>query len=39
VPARLFHPKGLFVRWKVWQEIATKEEMDPNQTKLLGAIQ
>ena len=39
VPAHLIHLIGLFVRWKVWQEIATAEGMDPDQTKLLAATQ
>jgi hypothetical protein len=28
----LIHLVGLFVRWKCWQEIATKEGIDPDQT-------
>lgn len=39
IPAYLIHLIGLFVRWKVWQEIATAEGMDPDQTKLLAATQ
>jgi hypothetical protein len=39
IPAHLIHLIGLFVRWKVWQEIATAEGLDPEQTKLLAATQ
>jgi len=33
----LLHLVALFVRWKCWQEMATKEGIDPDQTKLLAA--
>jgi hypothetical protein len=39
LPDHLLHLVALFVRWKVWQEIATAEGMDPDQTKLLAATQ
>jgi hypothetical protein len=39
IPAYLIHLIGLFVRWKIWQEIATAEGMDLDQTRLLTDTQ